>query len=120
MILRASGWDSPDALAAVAGRDADGGVVPLGELVRIEPTVSATGLRRVDGRRTIGINVVAPPGDLAAARRMQKLETDVRPAIQPLLPPDGGIRYAGDAGSLETALAGHARQYPRWRCWCSS
>ena len=104
MILRASGWDSPDALAAVPVATPTGGVVPLGELVRIEPTVSSTGLRRVDGRRTIGINVVAPPGT-SLQQAMQKLETDVDPAIRPLLPPDGGIRYAGDAGSLETALA---------------
>ena len=67
MILRAKGWDSPDALAAVPVATPTGGVVPLGELVRIEPTVSTTGLRRVDGRRTIGINVVAPPGHVAAA-----------------------------------------------------
>ena len=104
MILRAKGWDSPDALAAVPVATPTGGVVPLGELVRIEPTVSTTGLRRVDGRRTIGINVVAPPGT-SLQQAMQQLETDVGPAIQPLLPPDGGIRYAGDAGSLETALA---------------
>jgi len=104
MILRASGWDSPDALAAVPVATPTGGVVPLSELVRIEPTVSSTGLRRVDGRRTIGINVVAPPGT-SLQQAMQKLETDVGPAIEPLLPPDGGIRYAGDAGSLETALA---------------
>ena len=104
MILRASGWDSPDALAAVPVATPTGGVVPLGELVRIEPTVGTTGLRRVDGRRTIGINVVAPPGT-SLQQAMQKLEFDVGPAIQPLLPPDGGIRYAGDAGSLETALA---------------
>ena len=104
MILRASGWDSPDALAAVPVATPTGGVVPLGELVAIEPTVSSTGLRRVDGRRTIGINVIAPPG-MSLQQAMRKLETDVDPAIRPLLPPDGGIRYAGDAGSLETALA---------------
>jgi multidrug efflux pump subunit AcrB len=104
MILRAEGWDSPDALAAVPVATPTGGVVPLGELVSIEPTVSSTGLRRVDGRRTIGINVIAPPG-MSLQQAMEKLETDVDPAIRPLLPPDGGIRYAGDAGSLETALA---------------
>src|SRR5262245_62581362 len=81
MILRASGWDSPDALAAVPVATPTGGVVPLGELVRIEPTVSSTGLRRVDGRRTIGINVVAPPGT-SLQQAMQKLETDVGPAIE--------------------------------------
>ena len=104
MILRAGGWDSPDALAAVPVATPTGGVVRLGELVAIEPTVASTGLRRVDGRRTIGINVVAPPG-VSLQQAMRQLETEVDPAIRPLLPPDGGIRYAGDAGSLETALA---------------
>ncbi len=104
MILRANGWESPDALAAVPVATPTGGVVRLGELVRIEPTVSSTGFRRVDGRRTIGINVIAPPG-MSLQQAMRKLESDVDPAIRPLLPPDGGIRYAGDAGSLETALA---------------
>jgi multidrug efflux pump subunit AcrB len=104
MILRANGWESPDALAAVPVATPTGGVVPLGELVTIEPTVASTGLRRVDGRRTIGINVVAPPGT-SLQQAMERLETEVDPALRPLLPPDGGIRYAGDAGSLETALA---------------
>ncbi len=104
MILRAEGWDSPDALAAVPVATPTGGVVRLGELVSIEPTVASTGLRRVDGRRTIGINVVAPPG-VSLQQAMRQLEAEVDPAIRPLLPPDGGIRYAGDAGSLETALA---------------
>jgi multidrug efflux pump subunit AcrB len=104
MILRAGGWDSPDALAAVPVATPTGGVVRLGELVSIEPTVASTGLRRVDGRRTIGINVIAPPG-VSLQQAMRQLETEVDPAIRPLLPPDGGIRYAGDAGSLETALA---------------
>jgi len=104
MILRAKGWDSPDALASVPVATPTGGVVQLGELVRIEPTVGSTGLRRVDGRRTIGLNVIAPPG-MSLQETMELIERDVGPAIQPLLPPDGGIRYAGDAGSLETALA---------------
>ncbi len=104
MILRAKGWDSPDALAAVPVATPTGGVVPLGELVTIEPTVGTTGLRRVDGRRTIGLNVIAPPG-MSLQQTMDQIERDVGPAILPLLPPDGGIRYAGDAGSLETALA---------------
>ena len=104
MILRAKGWDSPDALAAVPVATPTGGVVPLGELVSIQPTVASTGLRRVDGRRTIGINVIAPPGT-SLQQAMEQLEKEVDPALRPLLPPDGGIRYAGDAGSLETALA---------------
>ncbi|MEX2149457.1 MAG: efflux RND transporter permease subunit [Steroidobacteraceae bacterium] len=104
MILRASGWESPDELAAVPVATPTGGVVRLGELVGIEPTVGSGGMRRVDGRRTIGINVIPPPG-VSLQQAMRIIETDVGPAIQPLLPPDGSIRYAGDAGSLETALS---------------
>lgn len=104
MILRAGGWDSPEALAAVPVATPAGGVVPLGELVTIEPTVGTTGFRRVDGRRTIGINVIPPQG-MSLQEAMRIIENDIGPVIQPLLPPDGGIRYAGDAGSLETSLA---------------
>ncbi len=104
MILRARGWDSPDALSAVPVATPNGGVVPLGELVTIEPTVGTTGFRRVDGRRTIGLNVIAPAG-MSLQQTMDRIEQDIGPVIQPLLPADGGIRYAGDAGSLETALA---------------
>jgi multidrug efflux pump subunit AcrB len=42
---------------------------------------------------------------MSLQQTMDLIERDVGPAIQPLLPADGGIRYAGDAGSLETALA---------------
>ena len=104
MILRAGGWDSPESLATVPVATPAGGVVPLGELVTIEPTVGTTGLRRVDGRRTIGINVIPPQG-MSLQDAMHIIEKDIGPEIQPLLPPDGGIRYAGDAGSLETSLA---------------
>lgn len=104
MILRAGGWDSPEALASVPVATPAGTVVPLGELVAIEPTVAVGTLRRVDGRRTIGLNVV-PPAGMSLQQAMQFLESEVGPELQALLPRDGIIRYAGDAGSLETALA---------------
>ncbi|MGH7481459.1 MAG: efflux RND transporter permease subunit, partial [Longimicrobiales bacterium] len=43
MILRAEGWDSPEELAAVPVATPTGEIVPLGELVSIEPTVNTTG-----------------------------------------------------------------------------
>ena len=104
MILRADGWDSPEALAAVPVATPSGLVVPLGELVAIEPTVAVGSVRRVDGRRTVGLNVVPPPG-MSLQQATEFLESDVGPDLRALLPPDGAIRYAGDAGSLATALA---------------
>ena len=104
MILRADGWDSPEALASVPVATPAGPIVPLGALVAIEPTVAVGTMRRVDGRRTVGLNVVPPPG-MSLQQAMEFLETEVGPELKALLPADGSIRYAGDAGSLATALA---------------
>ena len=49
MILRASKWDSPEQLAATPVATPVGSVLPLGELVQVQSTVGAGGLRRVGG-----------------------------------------------------------------------
>jgi multidrug efflux pump subunit AcrB len=103
MILRSSGWDYPEALGAVPVAT-PAGSVPLGELVRVETTVGPAGLRRVDGRRTLSLNVSPPPG-MSLQQAIEALEREVEPELRKLLPADGAIRYAGNAGSLRTALA---------------
>ncbi len=104
MILRAKGWETPEALASVPVATPSGAVVPLGELVQVETTVGASNLRRVDGRRTIGLNV-SPPKGMSLQQAIDVMKSDVEPEVKRLLPPDGSIRYAGNAGSLATALA---------------
>ena len=59
MILRASKWDSPEALA-IPPSHTRRQRLPLGELVDVDSTVGPAGLRRVDGHRTIGLNVSPP------------------------------------------------------------
>jgi multidrug efflux pump subunit AcrB len=103
MILRASGWDDPEALAAVPVAT-PGGSVPLGELVSVDTTVGPAGLRRVDGRRTLALNV-SPPRGMSLQQAIDMLQRDVEPELREELPADGSIRYAGNAGSLGTALA---------------
>jgi multidrug efflux pump subunit AcrB len=107
MILRASRWDSPEALAATPVATPLGNVMPLGELVQVESTVGAAGLRRVDGHRTIGLNV-SPPKELSLGQAIELLKRDVEPQVRAALPPDGSIRYEGNAGSLREALANMA------------
>ena len=85
MILRASKWDSPEALAATPVATPIGGVMPLGELVRVESTVGAGGLRRVDGHRTIGLNV-SPPKELSLGQAIEVLKRDVEPEVRAQLP----------------------------------
>jgi multidrug efflux pump subunit AcrB len=108
MILRASKWDSPEQLAGTPVATPVGNVLPLGELVQVESTVGAGGLRRVDGHRTIGLNV-SPPKELSLGQAIELLKRDVEPEIRAQLPADGSIHYEGNAGSLREALANMAQ-----------
>lgn len=103
MFLRAKRWDTPDALADVQVATPSGAVVPLGELAQIETTVGPSGLRRVDGRRTVGLNI-NPPKRMSLQQAIDVVKRDVEPQIAKLMPADGVIRYAGNAGNLRTAL----------------
>jgi multidrug efflux pump subunit AcrB len=76
--------------------------------VQVESTVGAGGLRRVDGHRTIGLNV-SPPRDLSLGQAIELLKRDVEPQIRAQLPADGAVRYEGNAGSLREALANMAQ-----------
>jgi multidrug efflux pump subunit AcrB len=108
MILRASKWDSPEQLASTPVATPAGSVLPLGELVSVESTVGAGGLRRVDGHRTIALNV-SPPKELSLGQAIEQLKRDVEPEIRAQLPADGAIQYEGNAGSLREALANMAQ-----------
>lgn len=103
MYLRSQPWDDPETLANVPVATPSGAVVPLGELATIEATVGPSGLRRVEGRRTVGLNI-NPPKGLSLQQAVDIVKRDVEPEVRKLLPPDGTIRYAGNAGNLETAL----------------
>ena len=108
VILRASTWDSPEALANTPIATPAGGIVPLGELVHVESTVGAGGLRRVDGHRTIGLNV-SPPKEISLGQAIEVLKRDVEPRIRRELPADGSVYYEGNAGSLREALTNMAQ-----------
>jgi len=108
MILRASKWDSPEALSETPIATPGGSVLPLGELVHVESTVGTGGLRRVDGHRTIGLNV-SPPKELSLGQAVELLKRDVEPQIRAELPSDGAVQYEGNAGSLREALSNMAQ-----------
>ena len=108
VILRASQWDSPEALASTPVSTPTGSVMPLGELVRVESTVGAGGLRRVDGHRTLALNV-SPPKELSLGQAIDALKREVEPEVRAALPPDGAVHYEGNAGSLREALSNMAQ-----------
>ena len=90
--------------------------VPLGELAQIR-TVGPSGLRQVDGRRTVGLNI-NPPKRMSLQQAIDVVKRDVEPQIAKLMPADGVIRYAGNAGNLRRSTT--CASTSASRCWCCS
>lgn len=81
-----------------------GGVLPLGELARIDTVLSPNMVRRIDGRRSLTL-VFDPPADLALEDALAVLEREIVPELRQLLPSDAGIRMAGSADRLESIVS---------------
>ncbi len=104
ILLKTADWAGPEELARAPVATPSGAVVPLGELMTFEQTVGPASLRRVDGRRTVTLNV-APPEDVSLEDTMTVVRNEIEPQLRPLLPPDGSIRYGGSADSLAKAMS---------------
>ena len=104
IILKPNDWADPEALAAIPLATPSGEIVLLGELVRITRSVGPVGVRRVDGRRTITLQL-NPPDGMALEEAMGIVTEKVEPVIQAALPADGSIIYGGSADSLKRAIS---------------
>ena len=103
IILRVQPWDTPEQLAAIPLATPEAGVLPVSELARVVRTAGPNEIRRLDRRRTVTLQVTPPPG-MPLEVATQVLREQVAPAIEPLLPEDGAIRYSGTADKLQVAL----------------
>ena len=104
IILRAGGWDSPEALDTAPVWTPRGGVLPLSELVQIETTMAPSQLRRVDRRRTVTLTV-DPPADMSLEEALAVVRGDVVPALREALPADAGVRVSGSADRLQEVVS---------------
>ncbi|REL28151.1 AcrB/AcrD/AcrF family protein [Thalassotalea euphylliae] len=103
VILRADQWQTPDELAALPVFSPFAGIQTLGELTDIERTAGPTQLRRVDGKRTISIQV-SPPADMSLEEALIILNSKVVPAMQADLPSDSSILLSGNANKMAAAI----------------
>ena len=110
IVVRSLDWRDPEELASIPLATPLAGVVPAGELMRIERTVGPDQIRRVDRRRTITL-VVTPPPDLPLESALNTLRNDVAPALLAQLPDDGELSFYGSADDLEIALANMGRSF---------
>ena len=81
-----------------------GEVVQLNELVDIQRAVGPSRIQRIDGRRTLTLNV-NPPEGMSLEETMKVIQAEVEPAIMAMMPTDGSIAYGGSAGSLKGAIS---------------
>lgn len=104
IILRAEGWNGPDNLADVPLVTNQGNVTQLGELVNINRTVGPSRLTRVNGQRTITLNV-NPPEGWSLEETIDALRLEVEPKLHAAMPQDGSIHFGGSADQLEKAIS---------------
>ena len=103
ILARIVGWTSPDELKAIPVITPKGLMVPFGDLVDVNRTAGPDKIRRMDRRRTITLEVIAPPF-LPLEVTNKLLKTKVVPILQQQLPEDGQITYSGSADKLKTLL----------------
>lgn len=103
IILRASGWEDPDKLGEVPIVTGNGGITQLNQLVEINRNVGPSNLNRIDGYRTVTLNV-NPPKNWSLEQTIEKLKNDIEPQLMAMLPNDGTIAYGGSASQLNQAI----------------
>jgi multidrug efflux pump subunit AcrB len=110
IIMRAEGWQTPEQLATTPIMTPGGEVVPLGELVTINRATGPGQIRRVNGRRTVSVNL-SPPDNVSLETAIAQVRTEVEPGLRSALPADGSIQYGGSADSLKEAIETMSRNF---------
>ena len=110
IIMRAQGWETPEELATTPIMTPSGEVVPLSELVTIERATGPGQVRRVNGRRTVSVNL-SPPDNVSLETAIAQIKADVEPGLKAALPADGSIQYGGSADSLREAIETMSRNF---------
>ncbi|HZP66773.1 MAG TPA: efflux RND transporter permease subunit, partial [Rudaea sp.] len=99
IILRAGGDQTPEQIAQTPVMTPSGRIVPMGDLVKLDPALGPTQIRRLDHRRTVTLTM-DPPATLALEDALKTIDNDVVPTLRQQLP-EGTIRLAGSADRLD-------------------
>ncbi len=93
---------SPDVLPDLPIHTPDGGIVPLSSIAEIHETVDTSTIRRVDGRRTVTLNVI-PPDDVPLEVGVERVREDVLGHLREsgAIPADVNISISGASDQLE-------------------
>ena len=103
MILKGPVWTTPEELAATPIATPLAGIQNIGELADIRRTVGPTQLLRVNGQRTITLEVT-PPADMTVQEALEQLRDVAGPQLREAIPDTVSVAYRGTADRLEEAF----------------
>jgi len=103
VILRGEQWQTPDELAALPIHSPLAGIQTIGELASISRTAGPTSLRRVDGKRTISIQI-SPPATMSLEEALVAINEKVIPKMNEKLPFEASIQLSGNANKMSAAI----------------
>jgi multidrug efflux pump subunit AcrB len=103
-------WTTPEDLAGVPIFTPQSGIQVLGELASIQRTVGPTQLRRVNGQRTVTLQVL-PPANMTIEDALITIRDEIGPVIRNALPENADIHYRGTADQLANAITDMGRNF---------
>ena len=110
VVARISDWQTLEDLATLPFETPNAGVLPFGELVKIERSAGPDRIRRLNRQRTITLEVIAPPS-LSLEQTITNLREKVEPVLRQQLPADAVITYGGSADKLSVVLSNMAGSF---------
>jgi multidrug efflux pump subunit AcrB len=109
---KAGSAQTPEALAHLPIHSGDGRVAPIGALADIVETVDTDVIRRVDGRRTVTLNII-PPRSVALETAVAHVTDEMLPAMRAAgeIPNGVSVDISGAADQLEATRAAAASNF---------
>ncbi len=103
MYAKTTRFETPEAMAALPVVTPLGGVVPLGSVADIDVASTPSEVARINRARTYSV-IINPPEGMSLEALVDRLKEDIEPQLQPLMPEDGAVLYAGSVQDLERAV----------------
>ncbi len=103
IILKGSGWQSPEQLSATPLYTPGSGSQTLGQLSQLNYTTGPTSLQRVNGLRTISLQVT-PAATMPLDEAMQILQRELMTPLRDEMPEQISVQFRGNADRLSHAM----------------
>jgi multidrug efflux pump subunit AcrB len=102
-----------DALALLPIYTPQGSVLPLSALASIEETVDTSSIRRINGQRTVTLNIIPPP-TIALESGVEIVKQDIIESLRAdgAIPSGVNITISGASDQLDATKATLAKNYP--------